>query len=144
MLNFCCAVCVVAFSPAVVPPCSYVSSNASLCPSVPRLTHVPFASVKHDSYAPLQPMCAHLYPLRPHTHGYVCARVCSCFCVFVARTVCACMLVLALVGVSVLVFCVCVCVCGWTVCLSMCLHVYFVFVCVSVHVCIYGKIRVFR
>ena len=44
--------------------------------------------------------------------------------------------------VSVLVFCVYLCVCGCPVCLHMCLHVYFAFVCVSVNVCILGEIRV--
>ena len=61
---------------------------------------------------------------------------------FVARTVCARMLVFALVDVSVLVFCVYLCVCDCPVCLHMCLHVYFAFVCVSVNVCILGEIRV--
>ena len=63
---------------------------------------------------------------------------------FVGRTVCERILVFGLVGVSVLVFCVSLCVCGRPVRLRMCLHVYFVFGCVSAYVCILSKIRVFR
>ena len=48
-------------------------------------------------------MFTHLHSLRAHTCGYVRARVRSCFCVFVARTVRARILVFALVGVSELV-----------------------------------------
>ena len=63
---------------------------------------------------------------------------------FVDRTVCERMLVFGLASVYVLVFCVCLCVCGCPVRLRMCLHVYFVFGCVSAYVCILSKIRVFR
>ena len=47
-----------------------------------------------------------------------------------------------LAGVPVLVFCVCLCVYGCSVCLRMCLHMYFVFGCVSAYVCILTKMCV--
>ena len=112
--------------------CHACTAMPPLCPSVPRLPHSSFPSVPKNLHATSQTMCVHLHPLWARTHGYVCARVCSCFCAVVARTVCALMLVFALAGVSVRVFCVCLCVCGCPVCLSMCLHMHFAFVCVSV------------
>ena len=105
----CCGCCFFLF---VSPRDHACQTMPPLCPSIPRFAHYPFPSVPQHPHAPFQHMRVYLHSLHSRTHGYLCARVCSCFCVFVARTVCVRMPVLGLAGVSVLVFCVFLCVCG--------------------------------
>ena len=106
---------------SLCPPRDHACQTMSPCAlPYPLLVNFPLPCVPQHPYAPFQSMCAHLHSLHSLTYCYACARVCSCFCVFVARTVCARMLVFALVDVSVLVFCVYLCVHGCPVCLSMC------------------------
>ena len=98
----CCGCCFFLF---VSPRDNVCQKMTPLCPSVPRLAHFPFPSVPQHPYVPFQRMWAHLHSLHLYTHGYVCARVCSCFCVFVACSVCVRMPVFGLAGAYMLVFC---------------------------------------
>ena len=111
--------------------CPNMPPRDLLCPSTPNF---PWPLCHATPIRPKQPMCDHLRPPWARACGYDRVRGCLCFCVFVACTVCVRILVFGLAGESVYVFCVCLCVCGCPVILRMCLHIYFVFGCVSAYV----------
>lgn len=149
----CCLCC---FCCLLAPVCSVVfflllpsvTIRVQICPpviscvpphtiSAPPLYHI-------TPIRPKQPMCDHLRPPWARACGYDRVRGCLCFCVFVACTVCVRILVFGLAGESVYVLCVCLCVFGCPVCSSLCMNMYFAFLCVCLHVCIFVKIGVYR